>query len=302
MKLNNISFPHPVLGLKADEEEVPGRRHEGAKDMIGVYNASCTDSVAHNAIFKIKHEVLGCPNLLNILSEGLAAYATELTCSKTAYRKLFVSTNKEQTIEVGTDSFRDRVELNFFIIAVKDFSYKDPDDSWHPDYRGMEFDIEKGMILGYGGYIMRMIKRGGGGRGVKSIITIDSKQDKDGPFDVSLDSESITILLPNTTFEKFTDLYVNQPGYNETFHAALAVPALVEALEAMADTTNVQYKDKMWYQAIETKLDSDYKLTVDDLDGDNLLELAQRIINNPFSILTNSLIEIANNQEDQYVE
>jgi hypothetical protein len=294
MKLSNISFPHPVLGLKLEEKELP--------DMNGLYNVTCSDNISRNAVFEINHEVLSRPDILKLIEDGCAAYATEVTCSKTAYRKLFVSTNPKQKVEVKTDLFRDRVELHFFIIALKSFSYSDPDGSWHPDYRGIQFDIEKGMLLAFGGYIMRMIPRGSAGQGVNSIITIDSKIDKEGPFDVCIDSESITILLPSSTFEKFADLYQNQPGYNETFHASLAVPALVEALKAMADTTNVQYKEKMWYQAIEAKLDSEYRLTVNELDGENLLELAQKIINNPFSILTNCLIDSANTEEDQYAE
>jgi hypothetical protein len=294
MKLSNISFPHPVLGLKLEEKERP--------DMNGLYNVTCSDTIGRNAIFKINHEVLSRPDILKLIEDGYAEYATEVTCSKTAYRKLFVSTNSEQEIEVKTDSFRDRVELHFFIIALKNFPYSDPDGSWHPDYRGIQFDIEKGMILAFGGYVMRMIARGGAGQGVNSLITIDSKIEKEGPFDVFIESESITIFLPSSTFEKFTDLYQNQPGYNETFHASLAVPALAEALKAMADTASLQYKDKMWYQAIETKLDLEYKLTVDQLDGENLLELAQKIINNPFSILTNCLINSASAEEDQYAE
>lgn len=295
MKLSNISFPHPVLGLKIEEKERP--------DMAGIYSVTCSDAISESAIFKINHEVLLRPDILKLIEDGFAAYATEVTCSKTAFRKLFFTNNQNQQIEIRTDSFRDRVELHFFIIALKDFSYSEnPVGSWHPDYRGIQFDIEKGMILAYGGYIMRMIARGGAGQGVNSIITIDSKIEKEGPFDVFLGSESITIFLPSSTFDKFADLYQNQPGYNEAFHASLAVPALVEALKAMADTASLQYKEKMWYQAIETKLDLEYKITVDQLDEENLLELAQKIINNPFSILTNCLINSANAEEDQYAE
>jgi hypothetical protein len=289
MKLGNISFPHPVLGIKVEENETP--------EVNGLYNIRCEHIIQEKTIFKINHRLINAIEIDNLIQNGHAIFVTEVSSSKTAYRKSFKSSAENQIVEIDTDNLRDLVVLNFFIIANNSFIYCDNEDVWHPDYKGAQFEISKGMPLAYGGQIKIIIERGNSSGGIRSLFNVETNNEKNGPFSVWLESETIDILVPEKAFSNFSNLYENQPGYDETFHAALAVPALYEALLAMRDDQTL-HNERRWYQALEAKLEADFKYKIDDLDGADLLQIAQKIINNPFTSLTESLIQIENTEED----
>ena len=291
MKLGNISFPHPVLGIKIEENETP--------EVNGLYKVTCEHLTSETTSFIINHKLINSIQISDLVKNKEAAFVTEISSSKTAFRKSFSTYENNQKIEIDTNCFRDLVILNFFVIATESFIYSDNNDVWHPDYKDARFEVTKGMPLAYGGQIKVIIERGRSNGGISSFFNIDLDQtsEKNGPFRVWLESETIDILLPEKAFFNFSNLYENQPGYDETFHAALAVPALFEALTVIRDDSDA-HSERRWYQALEVKLEKDFSLKVDELEGVELLELAQKIINNPFTKLTESLIQIENTEEE----
>jgi len=105
MKINNLSLPHPVLGL--------------ADDVIGEYHANCDvklekEKISISVLHNIFHETIK-----KEIASGNLKYCVDINCPKTMYRKTFLSENTKQLIEIESVELIDKVVLSFFVISKK---------------------------------------------------------------------------------------------------------------------------------------------------------------------------------------
>src|SRR5258706_14262836 len=136
MKVTNISFPHPVLGIN--------------NDVTGQYTGTLNVKPEKEFIsLTIVHEIFN-PEYANLIKNGDANFCVEVHCMKTFYRNSFLTSEMQQTIRISTFDLMDLVEVEYAVVAVRDlknFSLR----GWHSDYKGNQFEIRKGDVLGYGG-------------------------------------------------------------------------------------------------------------------------------------------------------
>ena len=281
MNISNITFPYPVLGLRGEETSEEA-------DVAGEFEAPFTVEIGSKFIVKIDYALLNSPQLARLVKRGAAVFACEVTCRKTAFRSAYISKDAKQSFEIDTDMLRDQVVLTFFIVAVSDFIYAD-EGGWHEDYTKRSFDISRGAVLAYGGQAKVLVQREpeDGSRG-SSLIAVEPGTAKTGPFEVDLETDTLTIYLPTKTYVLFDNLYASRPDYASTFHASLVIPALVEALTAMSELSQ-DYQDKKWYHAIDTKLSNDATFSKTEINQQNVLTIAQRLLGFPFSEVTDAL-------------
>jgi hypothetical protein len=290
MNITNVSFPYPVLGLRGEESS-------DEADVMGHFEAPCEVAIASEVSVNIHYKLLHSPQLAQLIEDRSAAFACEVTCRKTAFRCVYTSPSPHQSFAVETDFLRDQIVLEFYIVAIADFVYSDQ-GGWHSDYAGRVFQITKGAVLAYGGEAKVLVQREPSGHSLGgSLIAVEPGTEKTGPFEVDLESDNVTIYLPTKTYLLFDNLYSNRPEYAATFHSSLVVPALAQALAVMSDSPQ-DYEDKKWFQAIETKLSQDPELRKFEVNQQNALGIAQRLIEYPFSEVTSTLAE----QESSEVE
>ena len=287
MKLDNISLPHPVLGLSGDS-----LNSSEEADVMGLFDVSQTLTAGSKIEVKIEYELLNSPQLARIISEGKAQFACEVSCRKTVFRQVFLSPSCNQLFSLSADDLRDQLVFDYFILATADFAYKD-EGGWHPDYVGRTFEIKRGMVLGYGGSLKHMLERTqvASKRGA-SLISVECGEKDSGPFEIDVNDETLTIFLPKKIYVAFDNLYNNNERYAINFHASLVIPTLIHALTLMATDEGKEYQDKQWYQALETKISKDPKLRELELTQSTALEIAQVMIDCPFSHLTEDLANV----------
>ena len=121
-----------------------------------------------------------------------------------------------------------------------------------------------------------------------SLISVECGKKDSGPFEIEVNDEMLTIFLPKKIYVAFDNLY-NNYCYAITFHASLVIPTLIHALTLMATDEGKEYEDKRWYQALDTKISKDPKLREIKLTQSSALEIAQVMIDYPFSKLTEEL-------------
>lgn len=286
MKLDNISLPHPVLGLTAnnnDSEEA---------DVMGLFEVTETLTIGQVVEAKIDYELCN-PQLNELIADGKASFACEVSCRKTAFREVFLSSSKNHKFTMPVDDLRDQIAFRYFILAISQFLYKD-ERGWHSDYQGQVFEIKRGMVLGYGGEAKHMLERkqAASKRGA-SLISVLCGEKETGPFEVDPNGEALSIFLPKKIYAAFDGLYANNPSYAVNFHASLIIPALVHVLTLMhTEGGKEEYGDKQWFQALDTQLSMDPKFRYFELTPAKSLEIAQIMIDCPFSKLTESLAKV----------
>ena len=109
MKLSNVTFPHPVLGLyrtgNPDSEE---------NDIQGRFDVETTieqfDVLRVQNRFKLRQ----AKDIEALVRSGVLAFACEVTCSKTFYRHIYLSDQEQQSIEIRFEDLRESVNFEFF--------------------------------------------------------------------------------------------------------------------------------------------------------------------------------------------
>lgn len=266
MKTSNISFPHPVLGV--------------SNDAIGEYTAALSVALGKEAVsLRVGHQLKN-PEYQELLSGRKARFCVEVHCPKTFFRKAYLSDAIDQEIAIEGSALRDRVEVEFFMTALEDikrFSL----NGWHPDYKGVPFDIRKGSLVAYGGKSSFMAETEWiAAKSISSFLQVKKGKDADGPFEIMLTSDPVILFLSKNDYEKFAHL--NQAsGAAPIFHAGIVLPAIVYALSAMLGPDKDQFENCKWYQALQTRRENDDELRKIDWTLDKVPQIAQTLLKGP---------------------
>ena len=285
MKLDNISLPHPVLGLSGDNSSEEA-------DVMGLFDVVQNLASGSNIEINVGYQLLHSPQLERVISEGKAQFACEVSCRKTVFRQVFLSSSSDHNFTLSADDLRDQIVFEYFILAAEEFQYKD-EGGWHPDYEGQTFEIKRGMVLAYGGSLKHMLERTQvASKKGASLISVECGEKDSGPFEIEVNDETLTVFLPKKIYLAFDNLYNNNERYAINFHASLVIPTLVHALTLMSTEGGKEYQDKQWYQALDTKISKDPKFRAIELTQISALEIAQLMIDCPFSKLTEELANV----------
>lgn len=140
MNFNNISFPHPVLGI--------------ANNVTSEIQFIDTDDISispnkNSYGIKLKYSFED-EKLTQMIQEDKAEYICEITCTNTLYREIIRSEKPEIMFEISRKSVKGRIDFLCLLVAKKNIeSYSNT--NFHSDYKGFKFDVEKGDVLAYFG-------------------------------------------------------------------------------------------------------------------------------------------------------
>ena len=278
MKFNNISFPHPVLGIA---DSIQG-------------DIDFTDEViSEKGAYKIKFELTQNNNDINrLLNEDKAEYFCEVTCTNTLFRETFTSSNNSILFELPKKKVKGKVEFTCLLIskiAIPNYTNTDA----HSDYSGFDFDIDKGDVLAvFGKSSFNADIRYERLKAVSQILVVKPTKDFD-VVNVNLEEPKITVEIPEEDYENFAGNYSDDEKYIPVFHSSFVLNALLVALYNIK-----KHQERFWAEAIMYRIENE-KETFQNLSIDepiNVPEIAQRLLGNPLRRLLTGI----DNLEEQF--
>lgn len=267
MKINNLSLPHPVLGINDDVGKF-------------TYKPNFSVSLGKSDISLLMENLLDNPTLKKLISEKKAMFCTELNCMQTVYRQSFSTYEFNSSITLKADQLRNKVDVSFYIVASEDVDNYQIEGS-NEDYQGYKFNIEKGDVLAYGGSTSFVaLKDWESLKAVKSFMDIQSYNEDKGPMKITLTESKIIIRLCRDDFDKYS-LCLNAEGLPPIFHSSIVLPALIYALNEMISHRD-EHEDESWFQILEYRKKNDEKLSIFDWTSpENIPIIAQQILDYP---------------------
>lgn len=266
MKIDHLSFPHPVLNMRDDVS-------------VGSYKITHSVQKSRDTIvINVIHDLLQ-DTLEKLITGHEARFLTEVHCPQTLFRVAYTSHEPEQTIIIPATELRDFVEVSFFIIADQSIvPYKI--NGANLDYTGFNMEVAKGDVLAYGGREHFFAeKKWEAQKSVSNFMEIKPYSHIDGPMKFVLAGEKIIVNLPAGDFKTYRKL-VGYDQFAPIFHSSIVLPALMFALgEMMSD--GEQYENLSWYKVIDSRKNSDEKIKKISWEPENIPEIAQIILSNP---------------------
>ncbi|MCR4799343.1 MAG: hypothetical protein K5860_02430 [Bacteroidales bacterium] len=265
MKLNEFSIPYPILGID-------GAFNDSSNIDYDMSFQCAEDKFEFRIEYKIQDDTI-----INLIEEGKAKYSCEIDCSKTFYRKIFNTKEKDCVISIPCTSLVGKVHFFLSVVLVDSLEkYKNPNFNQRY-YDGYSFNLIPGHILAYFGEqdFNASIKY----QELKTIGSIVDVQKTDNEsytfYDFSRDK--ITIYLPTDEYKSFVSS--NNHTYSDITHASIVQCALTSALFSFKENENT-----LWAESLKIRQSVDPELQKFDfknLDGKSISEIVSILLQNP---------------------
>ena len=278
MKINNLSFPYPVLGIGDDIMPSPGFASDpNVAKTTGKY------------IFEVSLNMRNA-DIDNQIKNANASYVCEVECSRTLLRRCFFSQKPHFKIELAKTLLAERVSFQFSVIALKDIKgYSN--SQCHEDYAGYRFDLEPGDLLAFiGQFTYDVDIKYDKLKSVGSLMQItESKMDKMPRF--LLGGDKIDIKLPTDLYNMYRESIMGNRQFSNIIHSSIVFNALVTGL--LYYDAN---KETLWARTLKYRIDNESALekfrdnkTLETEDPEEVMELAQILLMDPYKRLFESL-------------
>lgn len=268
MDINNLSLPHPVLGLE--------------DDIRGKYEVSSEKEIfSDRIILKFNHN-LDNTTLKEMIQKNTAVFGCEINCPQTIYREMFLSEKTSQEVFLDSDDVRGKVILNFYVLAHgKPNKYKPA--PLHEDYDNSEFLVSDGEVLAYGGttyfYAEKKWKES---ESVSSFMCIIKSGEKEGPVEYEFMSDRINICLSEKDYFNYQNTLSDYKKIYNVYHGALVYPALVCALVRIFNDSegDEMLKSFSWYEQLSDRIENDSRLKNIEKTIENAPLISQTLLSN----------------------
>jgi len=272
MKFNDVTFPHPVLGL--------------GDSIFGNIELSNTEIDSLQDVYKIsvscKHDNT---DLKNLLKENKAEFLCEVTCTNTLYRELFLSNKGKIEFEIPKKDVKGRVEFTCLLVTKEKITEYSNTEA-HLDYNGYTFDLDQGDVLAYfGGFSFNADIKYEKLKAVSSFMEIVENEDLKYTY-VDLKKNKIEIQLPSETYNLYrSDIISQEERFSPVFHSSIVLNALLTALYNFEE-----HKNYLWAKVIDYRLKNEKQLRDINFDEkENIPDIAQMLLGNPFKRLLEGL-------------
>jgi len=287
MKFNDVSFPHPVLGIGDDINSNIGFNPE-PQIISGINSYSITINCEHNN-----------KDLTDLVNSLHAEFFCEATCSNTLYREIFKSSSKLIEFEIPKKQVKGKIDFICAIVAKLPMANYHNSKS-HIDYNGYEFEIETGDILAYFGKFsfdadIKYEKL----KAVSSFMEVVENKDPKAEYtNVDLSKNKIEVQLPTEDYKIFANESISkEQKFAPVFHSSIVLNALMMALYNFD-----KHKELLWAKVIEYRLKNEKQFESMSInEKEDIPEIAQRLLGNPFRRVISELqviVESPNETED----
>ena len=287
MNFNNTSFPHPILSVCNDDVK--------SKVALNPVPAITASVDAYSVIVNCEHDNADLSALVN---SGQAEFFCEANCSNTLYREIVTGNSNEIKLEIPKKKVKGKVSFTCALVAKSPITNYQNSKS-HSDYNGYNFDIETGDVLAFfGEFTFNADINYEKLKAVSSFMEVVKNEDLKFT-NVDLNKPKIQVQLPKEDYELYAnDSISKEQKFAPIFHSSIVLNALLIALYNFET-----HKGKTtWTNAIEYRLNEKEFESISIKDKENIPEIAQRLLGNPFHRLISELQVIAEspnqNEED----
>lgn len=284
MKYKNVSLPYPVLGIY--------------DDVYPLLDDDCiqmSDPVKTATEYQFGIDLKqGNKDIAQLVNEGKAEYACEVTCRGTFLRRCYKSSTPHFDITLGRTEVNGRIEFQCFIATWQPIPNYSNDD-FNEDYHGFTFDLETGDMLAvfplaWWNTNVKFDKLYAAG----SFMQIVEAGDGIDKIWFNLNEDRILIELPHDLFVQYQRIGNSFP---EVIHSSLVHNALVYALSNLSE---YQETGKLWADSLQLRLAELHVLT-SELKNDMSLvyKAADMLLQDPYKRMLDSLEKIANAQNEE---
>ena len=276
MKFNDVSFPHPVLGIG---DSIKG------KFKFNPDITSTTDTYTISIFCEHDNN-----DLISLIKSNQAEFYCEVYCSNTLYRKTVTSGSNQIKFEIPKKNVKGKVSFTCALIAkspIQNYQNK----MAHPDYDGYSFDIDHGDVLAFFGEFnfnadINYEKL----KAVSSFMEVVENRDETAVYtNIDLNKSKIEVQLPTEDYNLFAkDSISKEPKFAPIFHSSIVFNALLIALYNFES-----YKHLLWAKVIDYRLENEKLFeNISIEDKVNIPEIAQRLLGNPFRRVISKLQDI----------
>lgn len=284
MKYKNVSLPYPVLGI-----------YDDVYPLLGDDCIQMSDPVKTATEYQFGIDLKqGNKDIAQLVNEGKAEYACEVTCRGTFLRRCYKSSTPHFDITLGRTEVNGRIEFQCFIATCQSIPNYSNDD-FNEDYHGFTFDLEIGDMLAvfplaWWNTNVKFDKLYAAG----SFMQIVEAGDGIDKIWFNLNEDRILIELPHDLFVQYQRIGNSFP---EVIHSSLVHNALVYALSNLSE---YQETGKLWADSLQLRLAELHVLT-SELKNDMSLvyKAADMLLQDPYKRMLDSLEKIANAQNEE---
>lgn len=291
MKIDNVSFPYPVLGINDDIR--PTLEETGCASPTITLEGDQSNFYV-NVDVKLENE-----DILNYIKNGDAEYSVEASCQSTLFRLCQTSNVPTFSFTIEKSRLNGKLTFETFVVAKRNIvNYQNK--GLNPDYAGHKITIKKGeLLVAYKHTFFPLDLDLRNVRAPKSFMAVRKNPNEQAKFvEFDLESPKIQILLPEAQYETFHSNKLAQKG-KDSLKASLFLNALTYALLHYQE---YKEKDYIWVRTLEYRLCEESIMTGFDLDeifdsdndGDTsaeIFKLAQAMLNIPYGSLFDKLAE-----------
>ena len=290
MKIEDVSFPYPVLGISDDVSPALPE-----KDVVISYIEVSPHDFEFTVDLNFDNE-----DIARYIRDGFAEYTVEMNCRSTLFRKCVKSESNHIVFRVDKYRLHNKVSFECYVIVKKDIdNYQNA--GLHPDYAGRKIKLRRGYLMV--AFRQQQIDANVDLRNLRNPSSFMRFRPVENEKYISFTLDSkIIVNVPTEEFKIFQNLSAEE---KRRAFAPIYLNALTYALFNFR-----QYKDNdqnLWVEAIKYRLkDEDivgqnYSIETiapeneEDFDENEVITLAQAMFKNPFE----KLFEQASNSIDQ---
>lgn len=283
MKYKNVSLPYPVLGI---HDDVYPLLEEDCVQMADPVKTAVDYTFGIDLTQRNR-------DITDLVAEGKAEYACEVTCKDTFLRRCYHSKEPHFDITLDRKEVNGHIDFQCFIAAKVDIpGYTNRD--FNEDYHGFSFNLEVGDMLAvfplaWWNTEIKFDKLYAAG----SFMQIVEAADGIDNTWFNLDDDRIMIEMPHNLFVLYQRIGNRFP---EVIHSSLVHNALVYALCNLGE---YQDKGKLWADSLMARM-ADPQLQQYDLsDMTQVYRVADILLQDPYKRLLDSLEKIADSQNEE---
>lgn len=283
MKYKNVSLPYPVLGI---HDDVYPLLEEGCVQMADPVKTTISYTFSIDLTQRNR-------DITDLVAEGKAEYACEVTCKDTFLRRCYHSNEPHFDILLDRKDVNGHIDFQCFIAAKVDI-HGYTNRGFNEDYYGFTFDLEVGDLLAifplaWWNTEIKFDKLYAAGSFMKIVEAADGI-DKTW---FNLDDDRIMIEMPHDIFVQYQRIGNSFP---EVIHSSLVHNALVYALSNLGE---YQDKGKLWADSLMARM-ADPQLQQYDLsDMTQVYRVADILLQDPYKRLLDSLEKIAESHNEE---
>lgn len=276
MEIRYKLYPYPVLAYYSDDYK------EGSFD---------TTIDLQKDGYNIRVDFMASltnEGLKKLIQDGQAQYVYHLECAQTGFREVVTTSNVAESCILSAKKICGKLQICPFIVAAKNITgYSN--SGFHDDYNGATFEIEAGCVLAVGKQVnATIVKEIEDLANTPSVFSIIRNADPLAThMIVGIDGQKIIIKLPLNDYYSYKQL-AKAPITHPVLNAVTIIPALTYALEELK-CRSIEEREELsecgWYRTVRKALLTKFDVDIenDDFNQQNMVVLAQRLINDPLT-------------------